>query len=103
MSFLTNVNTVALKNKNENEKQTNKQTNLGSSDQVRNPDRKILKVILGFSNQNQEARKILKELCQLSKQILKISDLILLGNLLKKSFHSPDIFRQLSSHQRKIL
>ena len=69
MSFLTNVNTVALKNKNENEtnKQTNKQTNLGSSDQVRNPDRKILKVILGFSNQNQEARKILKVVCQLSK------------------------------------
>ena len=30
---------------------------IGSSDQVKNPVRKILKVILGFSNQNQKARK----------------------------------------------
>lgn len=36
----------------------------GYSDGIRNPIRKILKVILEFSYQNQKARKkILKELC----------------------------------------
>jgi hypothetical protein len=45
MSFLTKVRKAATKKF------------LDFSNQVRNPLRKILKVILGFSNQNQKARK----------------------------------------------
>jgi hypothetical protein len=39
-----------------------KKKNLKSSDEVRNPVSNVLKVTLGFPDQNQKAKRILREL-----------------------------------------